>query len=60
MKREKSRLPSGALGGWPAGWGAVGMGCWLKEGGSGAGLARMTVHLDRSFSRWLGRLGWGG
>ena len=58
MKREKSRLPSGALGGWPAGWGA-GMGCWLKEGGSGAGLARVMVHLDRSFSRWLWDV-WGG
>lgn len=48
MKREESRLPSGALGGWPAGWGA-GRGCWLEEGGSGAGLARVMVHLDRSF-----------
>lgn len=30
MKREKSRLLSGALGGWPAGWGRDGM---LAEGG---------------------------
>lgn len=52
MKREGTRLPSGALGGWPAGWGA-GRRRWLEEGGCGAGLARVMVCSDGSFLRWL-------
>ena len=45
---------------WVASWVGAGRGCWLEEGGSGAGLARVMVHLDRSFFKVaVGRLGVG-